>query len=99
MTETYYSYDGFYEAYLDGGDYNLTVTAWTSKGEGYNALSFPITMSEGSRHALNIFMVRSGMPIPEVGGPNLLLTSALALFIATICSRFRVRRRLRTARV
>ena len=98
MTETHYSYDGFFEAYLNGGHYNLTATAWTSKGEGYTPISFPITISEGSKDALNIFMERSGMPIPEVGGPNLLLTTTLVLSIATICSRFGVRRRLRIAR-
>jgi hypothetical protein len=86
ITETHYSYDGFYEAYLNGGNYNLTVTAWTNKGEAYRQISFAVTIPDGSRTSVNIFLDRSGVPIPEVEGTSLLLIPILASAIGTISS-------------
>ena len=83
LTETHYSYDGFYEAYLDPGNYSLIVTQWTSKGEGHYPVSSTITVPEGSElEGINIFMERSGIPIPEATVPTLLLT--FTIFIITV---------------
>jgi len=92
LTETYHSYDGFYEAYLNPGNYNLTITEWSGKGEGHYAISSAITIPEGSKlEGVNFFLERSGIPIPEVAIPFLPMGFALVNVIVTV--RVKARRR------
>lgn len=89
ITDTHYSYDGFYEAYLNPGKYNLTVTEWTMIGEGHDTFTYSILVPEGSdMEGLNVFLEHSGIAIPEVTGPNLSAMFTLAIFISTIYFRF-----------
>jgi len=82
--ETQYSYDGFFEAYLNPGNYHLTVTEWTSRQEGHVTLSSALSVAQGSRaEGMDFFLERSGIPIPETINPALFVAFAFGLLVIT----------------
>ena len=63
----WYSWDGWFDGYLDPGGYNATVTEWTTLNEGHKSYSFPLTVSAGQSNRTNrITMDESWIPIPEL---------------------------------
>ncbi len=67
-TRTYltYTWDGFYDAYLDAGEYSFTVYEWTKAGEGHMPATVSVRVSDGQfQQGLNFYLLRSEVPIPE----------------------------------
>jgi hypothetical protein len=83
---TEYTWDGEYEAYLDSGDYNFTITAWARAGQGFMALSVPVHLSEGQVASEQNFgpLERSNVSIPEFTGTTLVAVSALAAVLLSL---------------
>ena len=55
-----YSSDGFYEMYLPGGDFEVSV-----ESPGYFTEQRSILMGDGSDYALDFYLERNNQPIPE----------------------------------
>ena len=67
-TEPYnwYTWDGWFDGYLDPGAYHVVVSEWTEGGEGHQAQQFDLTVSAGqTSRATTIMLEESGMPVPE----------------------------------
>jgi len=74
-----YSWDAFYGVYLDAGQYEATVIAWSPDGQGYTVVKVPITISSGQSTTGNTYTLeRSNIPIPEFSGLAVVAFSALA---------------------
>jgi hypothetical protein len=87
-TYNWYSWDGWFDGYLDPGGYNATATEWTAANEGHKSYAFPLTVSTGqSNGAIKVTMDESWIPIPELPWvlPTTILTLAFA--IMAICRR------------
>ena len=80
----YYTFDGWFGAYLNSGPYTSSVIYWTpTKGEGYKVQTMPYHVSDGAMGAFNVYLEQSQVPIPEFPVAAIVLASALAasLFI------------------
>jgi len=77
---TQYSWDGVYQAFLNPGDYNFTIVAWSPAGQGYKVLNAPVHLSDGQTAVGQDFgpLERSNIPIPEFSGLAVVAFSALA---------------------
>ncbi len=90
--ETSHSLDGFFEAYLNSGEYEVTFSAWTEKGEGHQSVELPLLVSEGSRLTdVHVVLAASVLPVPET--PSLWFPALpFVLILALICLNARLRR-------
>jgi len=72
--------DGFYDAYLDAGQYNMQVIAWTPSGnQGFTTVSQSLTISSGqSSSGVSFQLERSNIPVPEFTSIAVVAFSALA---------------------
>jgi hypothetical protein len=69
-----YSWDGFYDMYLDPGSYAFTIAV-----PGYNSVSSSVTISSGQATSGVTFQLeRSNIPVPEFTGLAVVAFSALA---------------------
>jgi hypothetical protein len=80
VTFTTWSRDSFYDMYLDAGQYNLQVIAWTPSGnQGYTTVSQSINISSGqSSSGVSFQLERSNIPVPEFSAIAVVAFSALA---------------------
>jgi hypothetical protein len=80
FTNTAYTWDGQYEAFLNPGDYNFTIYAWSPSGQGFKVLAAPVHLSDGQSAVGQVFgpLERSNIPIPEFSGLAAVVLSALA---------------------
>jgi len=79
LTFTQWSWDAHYDMYLDAGQYNLAVVAWSPSGEGYTVVKTPVTISAGqSTTGVTFQLERSNIPVPEFSGLAIVAFSALA---------------------
>jgi hypothetical protein len=86
----WYTWDGWFDGYLDPGPYHFTVTEW-NHNEGHQQLAFVLNVNPGEQNgALDYILPETGMPIPELGA--LPLTVVAALGAAVALSRRRRRR-------
>jgi len=61
----WYTWDGWFDGYLDPGTYHVTITEWKNN-EGYAPVSFVLEVTRGQQEAsLNFILVESQIPIPE----------------------------------
>jgi len=85
---TYYwhTWDGWFDGYLDPGQYEVTATEWTNRNEGHIAFGFKTTVSAGqSNKAVSIMLDESGIPIPEFSTALPVLASMLvSALVATL---------------
>jgi hypothetical protein len=62
----WYTWDGWFDGYLDPGTYQVTVTEWTLN-EGHQQLMFTLNVNQGEQNdALNFILAESQIPIPEL---------------------------------
>ena len=81
-TYYWYAWDGWFDGYLDPGNYHVSVTEWTSRNEGHEAHAFDLTVSAGQANAaIAITLEESGIPISEL---SLVATSVIMGFVATL---------------
>ena len=88
-TYNWYTWDGWFDGYLDPATYQMNVTEWTSRAEGHQTRELSLVVSEGQKGGPTLLLGESGIPIPE-------LTSALPIAFMTITVALTV---LRTRRV
>ena len=76
----WYSWDGWFDGYLDPGQYNATVVEWTSHGEAHMTTRNELTVTEGQANtAVSFILDESEIPIPE-------LSVLLPIVLSLICS-------------
>jgi hypothetical protein len=68
--DTAYTFDGYFDMYLNPGRYIFIVYEWTPGGEGHKALSAEVNVSPGQAAFLNFHLERSGIAIPEIPGSS-----------------------------
>ncbi len=73
----YSSSGGFYEMFVPAGTYNVTVVE-----QGYKAYSNSVSVSDGSKSTINIYLEQSHVPIPEF--PTAMI-SIIALVTVSAC--------------
>ena len=79
LTFNSWSWDAYYAMYLDAGQYDLSVIAWSPDGQGYTVVKAPVTISSGqSTTGITFQLERSNIPIPEFSGLAVVAFSALA---------------------
>jgi hypothetical protein len=73
------SRDGFYDMYLNPGQYAINVIAWTPSGnEAYKTVSTAVSIADGqSSTGVNFTLETSGIPIPEFNWGTVVFASAL----------------------
>jgi hypothetical protein len=87
-TFTSYSWDGFYDMYLDPGSYAFTIAV-----PGYNSVSSSVNISAGQATSGVTFQLeRNNMPVPEFGTA---LTVTLGALVISACLLAREPRRRR----
>jgi len=77
----WYTWDGWFDGYLDPGNYQAKVTEWTSQSEGHRTYEFVLNVSEGQSGRATIMLDQSGIAIPEFISalPVVFMTFTLAL--------------------
>jgi hypothetical protein len=62
----WYTWDGWFDGYLDAGTYQETVTEWTTAQEGHLSQTLNVTVNEGQGGGVqSITLNESGIPISE----------------------------------
>ena len=85
----WYTWDGWFDGYLNPGAYQVTMTEW-NHNDGHQQLAFVLNVNPGEQNsALNYILTETGIPIPELGTASL----TVAATIATALALFRRRRR------
>jgi hypothetical protein len=93
-TYNWYTWDGWFDGYLDPGAYQTKVIEWTSGAEGHQTYQFTLNVSGGQSATETISLQESGIAIPEFTGAlsSLLMTFTLTI---TVVGFRRARRRKR----
>ena len=87
----WYTWDGWFDGYLDPGAYQAKVTEWTSGAEGHQTYQFTLNVNGGQSATETISLQESGIAIPEFTGALSSLLIAFTLAITVV--EFRQRRR------
>jgi len=88
----WYSWDGWFDGYLNPGPYQMTVTEW-KQNEGHLQLKTTLNVNTGERNtALDYILEESQIPIPELTLAPIVFTISVA---ATALLLVRRRKRLR----
>lgn len=86
----WYTWDGWFDGYLNPGTYQATITEW-NHNKGHQQITFTLNVNQGEQNgALNYILEESQMPIPEL--PAIPIT-ILAVAAATALLLERRRRR------
>lgn len=85
---SWYSWDGWFDGYLDPGTYQVTFTEWTNGNEGHKTYNLTMAVSPGqSNAAVNVILQESGIPIPELSATYttlfVTLTASLGLLYSS----------------
>ncbi|MGA2972342.1 MAG: hypothetical protein ABSE39_06935 [Candidatus Bathyarchaeia archaeon] len=79
----WYTWDGWFDGYLDPGTYQVTVSEWIHN-EGHHQIMFTLNVNQGEQNdALNYILEESQIPIPELTSISLstLTACAAAVFL------------------
>ena len=79
----WYTWDGWFDGYLDPGTYQTTITEW-NHNEGHQQLAFILNVNPGEQNsALNYILPETQIPIPETTTVPLTIIAsfATALFL------------------
>jgi hypothetical protein len=85
-TQNWYTWDGWFDGYLDPGIYEVSIAEWTDENEGHNSYQSTMAVSSGQvSTATSIVLDLSGKPIPEfLPFPILAVCIASFLVVVTI---------------
>lgn len=68
----WYTWDGWFDGYLNPGTYQATITEW-NHNQGHQQIMFTLNVNQGEQNdALNYILEESQMPITEL--PTIPLT-------------------------
>jgi hypothetical protein len=74
----WYTFDGWYDGYLNPGTYSVTITEWT-QNQGHQQLTFTLNVNQGEVNtALNFILEESQITIPELATIPLTILGTLA---------------------
>jgi len=83
-TYNWYTWDGWFDGYLDPGPYHIIITEWTNLGEGHRTNEFSLAVSAGQANgAIRITLEESSVPIAEYPA---LVTSLFATFAVVLAA-------------
>ena len=83
-TYRWYTWDGWFDGYLDPGDYQVTVSEWTVQNEGHNSYQFSLNAGTGQvNRAFTITLFETGIPIPEFAPFSVIAISVVAALAVT----------------
>jgi hypothetical protein len=78
----WYTFDGWFDGYLDPGTYQTTITEW-NHNEGHQQLAFTLNVNQGEQNnALNFILAETQIPIPELATTPLTLIGAVGAVLA-----------------
>jgi hypothetical protein len=82
-TYNWYSWDGWFDGYLNPGTYLAIVTEWTNRGEGHLTQELALSITEGQSGSATVLLGESGIAIPEFPSalPFILLTFTFTLIV------------------
>jgi hypothetical protein len=81
----WYTWDGWFDGYLDAGNYLTTVTEWTNGNEGHLSRSLNLTVSQGQTGSVtNVILDESGIPIPETSAYPALVLIAFSMSVGAL---------------
>ena len=83
----WYTWDGWFDGYLDPGIYQVRVTEWTTRAEGHQTREFMLAVSEGQHGTQTIILGETGIAIPEFASPLAILAATLTLALVGALSR------------
>lgn len=88
----WYTWDGWFDGYLNAGRYRATITEWTAN-KGHLSSSLNVTVSQGQANSItNVILGESGVPIPETAAYPALLAATFTISLGA----FFIRKRKRT---
>jgi hypothetical protein len=74
----WYSWDGWFDGYLNPGSYQVTITEW-NQTEGHEQIKLVVNLSPGEQNsALNFILNETQIPIPELATVPLTIITILA---------------------
>jgi hypothetical protein len=86
----WYTWDGWFDGYLNPGTYQLSATEW-SHSQGHTQIISVLKVSPGEQATSNNFILtESQIPIPEfMGVPLSILSIGMTVALAKICCRIK----------
>ena len=85
----WYTWDGWFDGYLDPGTYQATITEW-NHNEGHQQLPFTLNVSPGEQNSgLSFILPETGIPIPETGTAPLTIIATIGTALALLRKRKR----------
>jgi hypothetical protein len=85
----WYTWDGWFDGYLNAGSYEVTIREWTGN-QGHLPIKFVLNVSPGEQsRSLNFILEESQIPIPELTD----VSSVAFVLIIAACLILRRRRR------
>jgi hypothetical protein len=88
----WYTWDGWFDGYLDPGAYQAKLSEWTSRAEGHQTNQFVLNVSAGQSGTETIILPESRVAIPEFTGVLPVVFTAFTVALASLRSK-RARRR------
>ena len=83
-TQNWYTWDGWFDGYLDPGTYEFLIVEWTDHNEGHNSYQSTMLVSPGQVDtATSVVLDLSGKPIPEFLPFPILAVSIGAFLVVT----------------
>ena len=90
----WYSWDGWFDGYLNPGQYQMTITEW-KQNEGHLQLTSTLRVNTGERNtALDYILDESQIPIPDLTAAPIVFAISIAAAGLLLVERRRHRRRL-----
>jgi hypothetical protein len=96
-TYNWYTWDGWFDGYLDPGTYRAALTEWTALSEGHNIHEFTLNATEGQSSTATILLGESGIAIPEFSDAFVVITVMISLSFIALGSRQRCRKSNRSS--
>jgi hypothetical protein len=78
---TKYTWDGWFDGYLDPGAYQAKLSEWTIRGEGHQTNEFVLNVSAGQSGRVTVLVPESRMALPEFASA---LPLAFIIFIVAL---------------
>jgi hypothetical protein len=85
----WYTWDGWFDGYLDPGTYEATITEWTHN-QGHQQLALTLNVNQGEENsALNFILPETQIPIPETATAPLTIIATIATALVLLRKRKR----------
>jgi len=83
----WYTWDGWFDGYLDPGQYHATVVEWTNRAEAHKTAGYELAVTEGQANtAMSFTLEETEIPIPELSATLPIILLALTASLAVLSS-------------